>query len=316
MEIVLAIVGIASFVGYLIWLIVRIVQYDSKIPPIIGMFLSLVMLFGGIYSMQWFQDIIPSKTTTTPKTVDSPKADAASKGDFLSEAELKEMYSNPNKYKNRSVELIGEVFSSPEYDYDKDAVYFQMITDIGNSETNTIVKYQGDIELKDGDFLRLQGTVFGEYEGQNAFGAILTGPQIVAESLEIISYQDAVSPTLQTIIPNEPTQIQFGYSVTIEKVELAKDETRVYIKVENGGNSKFSLYTSSSTIIQNGKQYDEQYNYDADYPNVQTDLNVGISTEGIVSYPAIENADFQVVFEAHSDDYDEKIETFKFDCVA
>lgn len=34
--------------GYLIWLIIRTVQWDSKIPPVIGMLLSAVMLVGGL----------------------------------------------------------------------------------------------------------------------------------------------------------------------------------------------------------------------------------------------------------------------------
>lgn len=41
-------VGAAGFIGYLIWLVVCIRNWDSKIPPVIGMILSMVMLFGGL----------------------------------------------------------------------------------------------------------------------------------------------------------------------------------------------------------------------------------------------------------------------------
>lgn len=44
----LTLVGAAGFIGYLIWLVVCIRNWDSKIPPVIGMILSMVMLFGGL----------------------------------------------------------------------------------------------------------------------------------------------------------------------------------------------------------------------------------------------------------------------------
>lgn len=312
MSLVLLIVGIASFIGYLIWLIVRIVQWDSKIPPIVGMLLSVVMVLGGLSSMRSFENILPSKTIDSPIAEDPSKTDAASKSDFLTEAEIKEMYSNPSKFKNRSVELIGKVFSTPEYD--SGAVYFQMWADPENSELNTIVKYEdAQIDLNDGDYIKMAGIVRGEYEGENAFGAQILAPQIEANTLEVVSYQDAIAPPFLTVIPKTPTQTQHGYSVTIEKVELAEKETRVYIKVENNGAAKFSLYSFNSYIIQNGKQFEEEANYAADYPKVQTDLNVGVSTEGIFCYPAIENGSFDVVLEGSSENYSEKLEPFSFD---
>lgn len=44
----LTLIGAAGFIGYLIWLVVCIRNWDSKIPPVIGMLLSLVMLLGGL----------------------------------------------------------------------------------------------------------------------------------------------------------------------------------------------------------------------------------------------------------------------------
>ena len=41
-------IGAAGFIGYLIWLVVRVRNWDSKIPPVIGMLLSMVMLSGGL----------------------------------------------------------------------------------------------------------------------------------------------------------------------------------------------------------------------------------------------------------------------------
>lgn len=306
MGMVLTIVGAASFVGYLIWLIVRIVQWDSKIPPIIGMLLSVVMVFGGLSTFSGSDDA-PSKKT------DSPEKPASTETvDLMTESEVKEMYSSPSKFKNRSLELFGKVFATPEYD--KDAVYFQMWADPENSELNTFVKYEDpSVDLKDGTYIKLKGVVYGSIEGTNAFGAKVTGPQIVADSLEVVSYQDAVAPAIHTIMLEEPTQTQLGYSVTIEKVELAEKETRVYIKVENNGSDKFNLYSFNSIIIQDGKQYEEETNYSADYPQVQTGLSVGVTTEGIFCYPAIESKSFTVVLDGSSENYREEIKPFSFE---
>ena len=43
--------GAISFIGYLIWLIVCIVNGESKMPSVIGILLSLVMLVGGLASV-------------------------------------------------------------------------------------------------------------------------------------------------------------------------------------------------------------------------------------------------------------------------
>lgn len=306
MGVILSGVGVISFIGYLIWLIVRIRNWDSKIPPIIGMLLSVVMLLGGISSAP-----MPVRNST-PKTEDSPSTSAPQESEVLTEIEIKEMYSNPSKYKNKSLELVGKVFSDPEYD--SGAVYFQMWGDPENSDMNTFVKYDGnDVDIESGIYVKVSGIVNGTSSGVNAFGAKVTAPKITADSVEIISYQDAVHPALHTIVPSEPTQTQRGYSVTVEKIELAERQTRVYIKVENGGSDKFNLYSFNSTIIQNGKQYDEERDYNSDYPDVQTGLNVGVTTEGIFCYPAIENSDFQLILNGSSENYREKLNPFTFD---
>lgn len=47
-SIILMGVGGVAFIGYLVWLIIRIINWDSKIPPIIGMLLCVVMIVCGL----------------------------------------------------------------------------------------------------------------------------------------------------------------------------------------------------------------------------------------------------------------------------
>jgi hypothetical protein len=230
----------------------------------------------------------------------------------LTNSEIQQMYSDPNQFKGREVELVGLVFATVERD--SDGVYFQMYQDIDNSDNNTIVAYYDpEFEISDGNYIKLTGKVDGEFKGENAFGGEITAPKLIADKVEIINYKDAVVPTIKEIPVNQ-TIDQHGYKVTIEKIELAEAETRVYLTVTNSGLSKFSLYSFYAKLLQDSTQYDEQLNFNAEYPEIQTDLTVGMETKGVICFPSI-NMDkgFSLVFEGSSEDYNEEFEPYQFD---
>lgn len=230
----------------------------------------------------------------------------------LSEAEIKQMYTDPEKFIDRTVTLTGKVFSTPEVD--ENGIYFQMFHDTEKYDLNTVVAYADpDFELEENDYVKLTGVIKGNFEGSNAFGGSITAPQIIATTLEKSSYAEVVSPALKTITLEDASSTQHNYTVSLTKVEFAKKETRLYFTVENAGKATFNLYSFNTKLVQNGKQYDEETNYDADYPEIQSDLLPGVTTEGIIAFPAIDQADFQVVLEAYSDDYDEDFEDYTFD---
>lgn len=251
-------------------------------------------------------------TSTENQTEESEKPEESKDTSPLSEAEIQKMYSDPEAYTDRTVTLTGEVFTTPEVD--DTAIYFQMFHDTENADLNTVVAYADpDFEVEDGDYVKLTGVVMGAFEGTNAFGNTVTVPQILATTLEVASYADIVAPALQTVTPKDASITQHGYTVTVTKVEFAEKETRLYLTVENAGKATFKLYSFNAKIVQNGKQYEEETNYDADYPEVQSDLLPGVTSEGIIAFPAMDPADLQVVLDAHSDDYDEDFELYTFD---
>ena len=230
----------------------------------------------------------------------------------LTDSEIKKMYSAPDDYKGAFVELSGIVFGTVEYD--EDAVYFQMWGDPENSDLNTVVGYPDpDFVLESNQYVKLTGIVTGEFTGTNAFGAQISAPTIAAETLEISSYQDVVAPTLATATAAVPTVDQLAYSVTVEKVELAENETRLYVSATNNGSSDFSIYSFNMIIIQNGRQYEVEYNFNADYPELQDKILPGITTEGVVIFPPLENAPFQLIIEGRSGDWDEELDNYVFD---
>jgi hypothetical protein len=231
----------------------------------------------------------------------------------LSDIEIQQMYSDPDAFKGRAVTLTGVVFAQVERD--DDAVYFQMNQDVENYDNNTVVAYQDPgFELSDGDYVRVTGVVKGTFEGENAFGGTVTAPKIIAEKCEVVDYKEAVVPTLKEITVNQ-TLDQYGYLVTVEKVELAAKETRVYVNVANNGGSNFSLYGFNCNLLQGSSQYDYQTNYSGDYPEIQTDLIPGMQTSGVICFPAIDPAvPFTLLLDASSDNYfDEDVQPYQFD---
>ena len=223
------------------------------------------------------------------------------------------MYSDrntPENFKNHYVELTGVVFAAPEYI--DEGVCVQMMSDIKNHENNTIVYiYDKDFKVKQDDYLHIVGLVGDKFTGENALGGEVTAPTITAKEYEIYSYKDALAPTLKTIEVNQ-TQTQLGYSVTVQKIEYAENETRVYLKVDNQGSDKFTVYSFNTKITQNGKQYEEQDNWEAEYPEIQTDLLVGNSSEGIITFPPIKEGAFSLVVEGSSNNWEETISPYTF----
>lgn len=244
-----------------------------------------------------------TSSSSAPQTLPEP----------LSEREVKMMYSDPESYIGSVVELTGKVFAGVEYD--SDGVYFQLWADPENNNLNTVVAYQDpEFELEDDDYIRLTGEVVNVFEGQNMMGGTIVAPAILAYKIEVLSYKDAVMPTIATATATNATIDQFGYTVTVQNIELAEQETRVYISIQNNGANEFSLYDFNAVLIQDRTQYETQPNYVADYPEHQTTIRPGITTEGVIVFPAIQQQPFQLIMEGSSYDWNEDIEDYIFDC--
>lgn len=229
----------------------------------------------------------------------------------MTEEEIQKMHTDPDSYKGRELTIYGQILDTPEKD--DDGIYFQMYCDPANYSQSVIVGY-GDptFVLPANCYVKVTGTVNGKFEAENILGGTVTGAQIIATSVEQSSYIDVVAPTLKSTEVNQ-TQEQLGYSVTIQKVEFAETETRVYLSVTNGGSDKFNLYSFNAKIIQNGTQYSEQMNYEAGYPEIESNLLVGATTEGVICFPALAQASFQISLEAYSENWQEDITPFTFD---
>lgn len=233
---------------------------------------------------------------------------------IVSEKDIDEMYSNPKQFKDYEVELTGIVFNEPEAD--EDGVYFQMFADPINSEKNTLVGLlDTDLKVKTDDYVKVTGIVKDEFEGENAFGGVVKAPVIEATKFEVVDYVTAVAPANRTIEIKEEIN-QHGYHMELQKVELADEETRVYLKISNQSDVTIDFYSFNAKLIAGNKQLEENMPYlETGLPEIQSEILPGVETEGVIIFPAIDQKEKKLTFHAEgsSENYDLDYKPFIFE---
>ena len=223
----------------------------------------------------------------------------------VTDDEITSLYTSPGDFKGRTYEFTGQVL-----DVEKDGsdLYLQVYHDIKNYEENTIVVYpDADVDLKSDDYVKVSGTIDGEFSGENVLGTEVTAPQITATSVEKITAVEAF-PAIKTVEVDKTIE-KGKYKATASKVDFTKDETRIYLKVENNSKSDFDNYPDQGVIVQNGKQYEQDWN--GYYPEPSTELKPGASSESVISFKKIDESDFTYSFQGNDSDYNEVDFTFK-----
>jgi hypothetical protein len=269
------------------------------------------LLFSGVVLLAALA-LVACGDSSSSEGAETKKEDSTKKRKLLSEKEFEKMFSDPKKYKGAAVEFYARIFVEPERD--SDGTYLQAYAN-NNGERNVIIMSNDpDLDVASEDIIHVKGVVKDIFEGENAFGAQLTAPAIVAESIEKADYQTAFAPAKETIDLNEEKN-QHGYKLEVQKVEIADKETRVYVKVKNETGDKISFYSFNAKLIAGGKQLEEEMNYDANYPEVQSDILPGVEAEGIIVFPALPEGTnaFQLYFEGSSENWELDFEPFVFD---
>ena len=219
-----------------------------------------------------------------------------------------EVYTNAEDYLGYHINIKGKVFQVMS---DNGSVKgIQVWIDPDTCEQNIMIYYNTDVEVKQGDYIICSGYIDSVTEYKNAYDAKLYAPLVISSDLRKSTYMEVMAPANKTITPENLKQEKYGYSVTIDKIEFAEKETRVYATVKNNG--KALLNIGDAVIVQNGKQYNSTDNYEADYEEIPYEIVKGVSSSGIILFPAIATNDFELTIDIHSDNYDEEIEKFVF----
>jgi len=228
----------------------------------------------------------------------------------LTTEEYQQMYNNPAEFVGRGVEFYGKIFVTPERDEER--TYLQVFAD-NDLDRNTIIAVQDpNLDVEDGDIIRVVGTVMEPFEGENSFGGSLTAPLIAATDIETTDYMTAFAPAIETIEVNQEIA-QHDVNLIVEKIEIAEQETRVYVKIENNSSDEFSFYSFNQRAIIENTQLDTEDNWEANYPEVQSNILPGIETSGILLFPKFEGESVRLHLEGRSDDFSLDFEPFNFD---
>ena len=234
--------------------------------------------------------------------------------EYISESEVPNIFTNPGDYEGKYVKLTGRIFTAPEQD--EKGIALQAFHDIQNYDLNFIVYVDGTDHTFDvDDYISVDGMILGEFEGENAFGGTVTAPMIDADSIEVLSYMDAVAPTVTEITPDGASAEQYGITLTVDKIEFAENETRVYMTESNASEDAFSLYTYMISIVQNGQQIEQDMAsssiYEGGYEELSDNLLPGASSSGVLVFPEMDSsAGFQIHAEGMSSNYEQQFEPF------
>lgn len=206
----------------------------------------------------------------------------------------------PDGHKGASVDIVGKIFLQSERD--SDGVYFQMYADPAGSEFNTVVASRDtSLRVADGDYVHVVGEVTDAYEGENAFGAELNVPVVIASQVEVVDATAAAPPALETY--SSAVHEMNGITVTVDKVEFAESETRVFTSVVNRSGADLSIHSFSSKALQGTKQFEPEFS--GDYPELPSDIVDGADVTGVIVYPSMDPTQgLRLLMEGYSDNPD------------
>lgn len=231
-------------------------------------------------------------------------------GRLLTEEEFQEMYSNPDEFIGDQVDFYAKIFVTPERD--ADGTYIQAYVD-NDMDKNIIIGIEDpNLDVSMDDIIHIIGTVKGSFEGENAFGGTVTAPSILASSIEVTDYATAFAPAIKTIEVSQE-KAQHDVVITVEKIEIAETETRVYARVKNNSEYTYNFYTWSSKATIGSTQYEVQDNWEAGYPEISSTILSGVESSGIITFPKFEGDSVTLHLDGISDNFELDFDAFVFD---
>lgn len=116
----------------------------------------------------------------------------------LTATEIKQMYSDPDAFKGRYIEISGRVFGNVQKD--SVGVNFQMWQNPSDRSGNTLVSMDDPyLDVSENDFVIVKGTVKGIYKKENGFSGGGPGVIIHAEFVEVSDQQIPVVPATKLV---------------------------------------------------------------------------------------------------------------------
>jgi hypothetical protein len=141
--------------------------------------------------------------------------------------------------------------------------------------------------IKPDAWVEVNGVIRSVFDGKNGWGASMSMPDVTADSVRVISRAEAVAPA-NSVVKVGVSKSAIGLALTVDRVEFANDETRVYLHIRNDGASKVSFSAYSAKLTQGKRQFERKNDYLAPDEAPQDELMPGIETDGYLMFPVID----------------------------
>ena len=197
-----------------------------------------------------------------------------------------EARSDRRQYKGSPVTLAGIVFNL--IGRKNGATQLQMFPDPDERDQNTLVVIPWDLDVRPDQYVRVRGVLKTYHKSTNLFGVTINVPVVRAEAVEVVNRLKAFPP-IQTV-DLDSALTQHGLSITVVRIELLDNETRVFIAGENNSREKASLYAFSDdpVLLQGTTQIKLKSLYGDDYPEHDNNLLPGTATEGVLIFEGLD----------------------------
>ena len=229
-----------------------------------------------------------------------PVTEKITESNILTNSKFDVVFSDPNKYKGKWAKLDGEITQTFR-DSNQISLVFSLSDSFDISKRIWVLSDNTNLKFKENECYTVEGKILGGYEAELVFtGAKSEIPTIQLEKYQSISCLDAKYPAITTYNVNK-SQILGKIKITINKIELAEEHTRVLLEVENLSNSNsVTFYDFNSKIIQNKSQYlaDSYPFFDVEIDSINSEIPSGIIEKGYIFFEPVNEGSFKILLEA------------------
>jgi hypothetical protein len=207
---------------------------------------------------------------------------------------------NPDAFRGAIATLVGRVFSVQNSD---DGRYraIHVWADVRKSREETTVIASRGIPILTDDYVRVRGILAGSLHKGNTFGVGVRGPVVVASRLARVNAIAAASPT-RTRVHGKAYTV-FAVTLTPYRVDLAGDETRVFLRIRNATGFTIHYNADDSYLLSDGVRVDPRPNLG--YPQIPADIFPETTVAGVTTFlPASPATVFKFVTKFSSEDVD------------
>ena len=251
----------------------------------IGVSLLMVILVLTIVGCEQSASTSQAKPAPTTQTEQDPTPQAKLRlNNDNWDLALAEAKGAQKAYVGSDVDISGKVAQVMRTSDSESQFAIETETEITFGE-RTLVVVGTDPKLTEDQWVRVQGVLHSYWNTQNLMGAEMRLPVVAAHRVSAITRAEAF-PSIRTV-PVDQSITRHGLTITLQKLEIADSETRLYIHAKNNSPNKASLYAYDAVLVQGTQQIQRKDIFGQDVEEPDTTLVSGTETQGILLFEPV-----------------------------